>query len=238
MQGLAWQSALPFLATLLCVLSGCGPSADGIVEKHRPAYVALKAKLTKLADKLPAGRMTADQPPMQPLDPQLMLSTDAAAGNAEAVMVENLTSDDPRPEFDLNLSSDLTAALAWTAEGRSNSTGDAEFMEATLTRGLNLRYLVVHRIADLALPEAVTDREYRPGSVVVEGFVFDLASEELLASYVVTATTDDKVEATVLPDEKDAEALVRFARSSMWTNCRKQIAAKLQSVVGATAMIE
>jgi hypothetical protein len=225
----------------LCVgatLCGCGPSADDIVNRHRPAYAALKAKLAKLADKLPAGRIMADQPPVRPFDPQLVLSTDDATGNAEAVMVEHLTSDDARPEFDLNLSSDLTAALAWTAEGRSIGGGDPAFMDATLTRGLNLRYLVVHRIADLKLPEAVTDREYRPGSVVVEGFVFDLGSEELVASYTATATTDDRVEATVLPDEKDAEALVRFARSTLWSNCRKAIAQKLQSVVGGSATID
>jgi hypothetical protein len=226
------------LVGLGMLLAGCGPSGDEVVNSHRPAYVALKAKLRRLADKFPAGPLTGDQPPAKPLDPQLVLSTDKTPGNAEAVMVEHLTSDDARPEFDLSLGSDLTAALAWTAEGRSTSTADPAFMEGTLKRGVNLKYLVVHRIADLKLPKAVTDREYRPGNVTVEGFVFDLASEELLASYVVSATTDDKVEAMVRPDEKDAEALARFARSSLWTNCRRAIAEKLQSVVGAKAQID
>jgi hypothetical protein len=221
------------MTALACVLSGCGQSADDIVDKHRPAYVALKAKLKRLADKLPTGPLTGDQPPATPLDPQLLLSSDNNPGNAEAVMIEHLAGDDARPEFDLNLSSDLTAALAWTAEGRSTHTGDPAFMEATLKRGVNLKYLVVHRIADLKLPEVVTDREYRPGSVTAEGFVFDLVSEELLASYVVRATTDDKVEAMVRPDEKDADALVRYARSTLWSNCRKQIAEKLRALVVA-----
>jgi hypothetical protein len=238
MRSLIWQTSILGMAALVCWLAGCGPSADDVIEEYQGEYRSLKAKLRTLAESLPQGRLTRDQPPLAPLVPPLVLSTDAADGNAEAIMVDHLTSDDPRPEFDLLLSPDLTAALDWTREGRKDNRGDPTQLDATLRSCLELDYLVVHRIAELKLPEAVNDREYRPGSVTVEGFVFRLASGELLASYVITATADDKVEATVLPDEKDAEALVRFARSTLWKNCRKAIAQKLQTVVGGTATID
>jgi hypothetical protein len=182
--------------------------------------------------------VTADQAPAQPLSPPLVLATDKAAGNAEAVMVENLTSDDARPGFDLLLSRDLTSALYWTRDGHDASTGDPAFVERALQAGLDLKYLVVHRIAELKLPEAVNDREYRPGHAVVEGFVFDLASEEVVARYVVRGETASMVEASVLEGEKDEEALVRFARSTLYTDCRRQVRAKLEQVVGGKAEVE
>jgi hypothetical protein len=220
------------------VAAGCGNSAGSIIDSHRPAYATLRQKLARLAEKLPAERGAADRSPAEPLAPQLVLTTDKVAGNAEAVMLESLTSDDPRPEFDLNLSDNLTAALYWTGEKGRASGGDPDHVQRTLRTGLALRYLVVHRVAELELPEGVSDREYRPGHVVVEGFVFDLQSEELLAQYVARAQTDDKVEASVREDEKDSEALTRFARSSLWKNCRQQVRQKLEQVVGGKATIE
>jgi len=230
---------IPLLCCLALLAAGCGPSPGDVVDSHRPAYAALKQKLARLAAKLPAERQTADQPPAKPLAPPLVLATEKVAGNAEAVMAESLTSDDARPEFDLHLSPHLTSALFWTrADDTAPAEGDVKFMQRTLQSGLDLKYLVVHRVAELKLPEGVSDREYRPGHVVVEGFVFDLASEELLASYVVQAETDDKVQAEVLPDEKDSEALARFARSTMYENCRRHIREKLAGVVGGKAEME
>lgn len=229
----------PLLWCLVLLAAGCGPSPGDVVDSHRPAYAALKEKLRRLAAKLPAERLVEDQPPEKPFAPLLVLATEKVPGNAEAVMLDSLTSDDADPDFDLHLSPRLTTALFWTGDGqRDHARGDVKFMSNTLQSGLDLKYLVVHRVAELTLPEGVNDREYRPGHVVVEGFVFDLASEELLARYLIEVETDDKVQAEVLPDEKDSEALTRFARSTLYVNCRKAIREKLEGVVGGQAEIE
>ena len=230
----------PFSLLLVgaALAAGCGPSATAVIDRYRPDYAALKQKLARLAEKLPAERVTADQPPAVPLDLPLVLTTEKNAGNAEAVMVENLTSDDARPEFDLHLSRDLTAALYWTREGNRVDGGDPVFVEKALRSGLDLKYLIVHRVAELKLPEAVSDREYRPGQAVIEGFVFDLAKDEIVARYVCRAETAEKVEATVVEGEKDEEALVRFARSTLYENCRQQVRRKLEQVAGGKAEIE
>jgi len=183
-------------ASLAVLAGGCSKTHKEIVEPYLSDYQEIRQKLKDIADLLPPSGTTTDSEP-QTLDPPFKLLHKETGDNAEALMLEQLT----YPEvgnlpFDVRLSDNLLVSLNWTSDERKDNDdrgADAEFMKRTLEAGRSLRYLVVHRVLDIKLPEAVGPEEFTAGSVMLEGFVVDLKNEKIVANYVVAAKTPDRV---------------------------------------------
>ena len=99
-------------------------------------------------------------------------------------------------------------------------------------------YLVVHRLAELTLPEAVDKNSFTLGHATVEGFVVRLSDESIVASYVVHATMPSEVDYEYREGEDAAERLAAFARSALWSDARSQIQAKLAAATGGAVTID
>lgn len=234
------RSLLLFGCLAVFASCGCGPSPATVVARHRPSIDAIRAKLKQIADKVPQG--VSDQAAAKPLDPPLVMiheGEEADRSNTEVMMFEEVVDEYAEPDFDLRLSNDLTACLFWTRpDAEHASRGDGKFMQKSLEQASAARYLVVHRVVRLELPKVVRDNLYTPGRIAVEGSVFDLQTEELLATYTIDATAKDNVHATSRDGESMAEAIERFAKSSLWSAVRDQAAEKLARVTNGTVQFE
>lgn len=214
---------------------GCGPSPAKVVQDYTPAMQNMRAKLKVIADKMPS--QVQERAVAAPLDPPLVYARESDEGNTEALMWEELTGDKGDPEMNLYMSNDLSVCLAWTEQGRSApSTGDGQYMKKSFEQATSARYLVVNRVKRLQLPRAVGETRYAPGSMVVEGVVFDLTTGEPLASYVVGAETASSVYASARKGEEPA-SIESAARSTMWSQVREKIAVKLAEVTGGSAQM-
>lgn len=238
------QSCALKTALLLCLgftLSGCGQKHKEIVEPYVSDYTQIRAKLKRIAELIPPPGSTLDSEP-QTLDPPFKLLDEETGDNAEALMFEQLN--DPEIKnlpFDLLLSDNLLVSLNWTSDERKDDDskgGDADFMRSTMAAGRQLRYLVVHRVVKLTLPEAVGPQEFTPGSVTLEGFVVDLKDEKVVATYVVTAETPANVKFVYKEGDSPNDRLQAFAKSEVFTDARSQIAKKLEQVTGGDVRID
>lgn len=229
------------LVSPIVLVVGCGKAHKEIVAPYVSDYDRMRAKLKRVAKLLPPPATTTDSEP-QELDPPFKLLHKETGDNAEALMIEQLT--DPEAKnlpFDVMLSDNLLVSLNWTSDERKDDDyrgADAEFMKRTLEAGRSLRYLVVHRVLDIKLPEAVGPEEFTAGSVTLEGFVVDLKDEKIVANYVVTAKTPANVEFVFKEGESREARLQAFAKSEIFTDARRQIAKKLEQVTGGTVRID
>lgn len=211
-------------ASFLCLLCSCGPSPKALINEFRPKLAELDEKLRAIAAKLPptAGSVSAK------LEPKLVLDPDSPEHNCETIMFPALRGE--KPLIDLMLTTDLTTSLYWCKERPLD--GDVEFMQGVLQRGSGARYLVVHRIDEANLPKAVSEETFVAGAVRVEGFVVDLKSLEIVASYTFEVLPDAQVEYYVKDNESARDQLANFARSSVWSNARKQAESILREHTG------
>lgn len=225
---------------VVILLAGCRETHKEIVQPYLSDYQQMREKLKRIAESIPPPGTTVDSKP-QTLDPPLKLLNEETGDNAEALMFEQVT--DPEVinlPFDVLLSDNLLVSLNWTSDERKDddySGGDPEFMRRTLEAGRTLRYLVVHRVLDLTLPEAVGPQSFKPGTVTLEGYVVDLEDEQIVATYVLTAKTPANVRFVYKEGDSPEERLQAFAKSEVFTDARRQIAKKLEQVTGGTVQI-
>ena len=127
--------------------------------------------------------MPADTGQTAKLSPAPVYAEDGS-GNTEFIAVEHLTDIDARLPFDTGLSGSLQTALAWTnpanvddPSSRRDATPD---VEATLKQAQTKRYLVVLRSA--RTPVSADRNSYGGGDALVDAFVVDLKSKQVVAS--------------------------------------------------------
>lgn len=210
---------------------GCGPTAEQVVAKHSPAMLALKAKLERISAQLPPTGGFTERSAV--LAPPLALM-EGKVSNCQSLMAPELVG--KQGALNLLLNSDLSTALYW-AENPPSSDGDAAFMEQTFSAALDARYLLVHRAEESKLPQGFSGESFIGGDVLIEGFVFELESEKLVAAYQFVARPADAVDYEVRKNESETERLEAGARSTVWTDARKKIAAKLAETTGGTVWI-
>lgn len=218
------------VASFLCLLSSCGPSPQAVLDEFRPKLAELDDKLRAIAAKIPptAGSVSAK------LEPKLVLDPDSPEHNCETIMYPALSGEEPL--IDLLLTTNLTTSLYWSKEQPQD--GDVEFMRRVLEQGSGARYLVVHRIDETNLPKAVSEDTFVAGVVRIDGFVVDLESLEIVASYSVDAVPDKQVDYYVKENESKLDRLETFARSSLWSNARKQVESNLREHTGGTVKFD
>lgn len=219
------------LLFLLIAAAGCGPTAEQVVAKHSPAMLAFKTKLERISAQLPPPGGVSPQTAI--LAPPLVLAVGDPANNCESLMAPELAGE--KSAFDLLLNNNLSTALYWAENPPSG--GNPAFMEQTFSAALQARYLVVHRVDEAKLPKAVSGETFVGGDVPVEGFVFDLESEKLVAAYQFVARPADAVDYEVRKNESETERLEAGARSTVWTDARTKLAAKLAETTGGRVEI-
>ncbi|MBL8889147.1 MAG: hypothetical protein JNL67_04165 [Planctomycetaceae bacterium] len=168
------------------------------------------------------------------LEPKLVLDPTSPDHNCETIMYPELIGDEPL--IDLMLTTNLTTSLYWSKEQPQD--GDVEFMQRVLRQGSGARYLVIHRIDETNLPMAVSEETFVAGAVRVDGFVVDLESLEIVASYTLEVLPDEQVEYYVKENESARDRLETFARSSLWSKARRQVVSILSEHTGGHIQLE
>jgi hypothetical protein len=107
---------------------------------------------------------------------------------------------------------------------------NGEAIEKGCRGALAYRYLVALRPATYVRPVAVDERTYTPGSLMLEGFLFDLSTSALVGSFRVAATSADRVEYAAKKKDSKEERLESFAYSSLWVSARDGVSKALASL--------
>ena len=215
---------------LLVGAIGCQPSADSVVSKFRSELEAIKEKLDQIKNTLPES---AEDIKAQ-LVPKLVLDEQSPEHNCESIMFLELAGAEPK--HDLLLTSNLSSSLFWL--DKPPSGGSSEFMERTMKAACKSRYLVVHRVDESQLPVAVSDTEFQGGLVQIDGFVIDMDSLEIVASYRVQAKPEESVQFSVKAGEDRKSRLQSFAHSSVWNNARQLVSEAIQSNTGGEVRLK
>ncbi|MEZ6018032.1 MAG: hypothetical protein R3F49_23205 [Planctomycetota bacterium] len=239
-QALHW-SRLALASLGLLLSTACSESHAKIVAPYVAELDALRGRLAVLAALLPPPGSVHDSA-ARVLEPALRLDTEERGGNAEAVMFEQLA--DPEVDelpLDLHLARSLTTALAWTSVGRredGNTGGDAGFMRELLESARSLRYVIVHRVVAKEYPVALDRKNFKGGWAEVEGVVFDLTDDSIVATYAFRAMSPPDVEFMAKGEDDRLAAMERFAWSGVYEAAREAAATKLRELTGATVRIE
>ena len=224
---------------LLCwaafLLSGCGESYSEVSARHKEALDSLQADLAKLAEVIPDTLQSKELE--APLDPAPSFKEDDEASNTDIQIWDRLN--DPDKEFrhgeimDLYLSNGVSNYFTFS---NSDEKAPKDYDEKLKQVG-DLRYLVGYRIYKYIAPEVegtADPLKYTIGNAIAGVYVFDRKAGEIVCSFPVTAASDQKVEFKPQNNESRAAAGQRWARSSLWTNLRKQTLMALQENVGGS----
>ncbi len=235
-------------AFLLCaplLLAGCGPKTSEVLDKVRPQYEPLRARLRQIAAELPPPSPLPPDPQSKKLDPKPVLRDDGR-GNLvffhASQVADSKARVDEGKDLDLILSGELSSLLGWTAQPSTLSSsvlearGDKDFparLEAIRSR---VRYLGMYRAAEYEPPVAVDEKSFRGGRVAMDFFVYDLNDGKLLAQWRLTARPNETVEYSYRKGESQTAALESWARSSIWSNLRKALFGSLPERIGGEYM--
>ncbi|HTN73982.1 MAG TPA: NPCBM/NEW2 domain-containing protein [Pirellulaceae bacterium] len=223
------RGSLIVCASALALLTiGCGPSVNEVVDEYRPRMQELQAKLQRLAANMP--QRVGDQAVTTQLQPRLYKVEGDAQSNTEVRMIEQLTDDRADPKLNLNVLGEWGACFRWLEPDSAPQSANAGSIRQAYEQTVNTRYLVVHRVKDLQAPRAIDDERFTPGAARIEGVVFDLNTEAIVATYTIDAQTSNQVNFAVRDGETRRDGLQRFADSSLWEDARKKTGEKLANM--------
>lgn len=217
-------------------LTACGTTNGDAIEHLRPDYAAERARLAGYVATLPpsetitATSFAAFSPPLVWGD---VARGEAAGTNAAFVSLGQLANPDVRPIDrgpDVTMTSELIECLQWTGPENPMSASalgnrDGEGLEARCRAALAVPYLVVLRPGAFQSPTAISPETYAPGVLSMEVIVLDHATGRPLASARVVGHSADRVQYVYEEGSDPADALSRFAYSTLWSSIRQAIAA-------------
>jgi hypothetical protein len=218
-----------FLLLFFCAM-GCQPSAQSVVSKYQSELEAIKLKLEKIKNSLPEN---AEDIQAQ-LSPKLVLDVESPEHNCETIMFGKLAGDESC--FNLYLTSNLSTSLAWLHTFHGG--GDSEFMDRTMKAACQAKYLIVHRVDEAQLPVAISDTKYIGSLVRIDGFVIDMDTLDIVASYQVYAEPKKTVDVPYKNGEDRKSRLQDFARSSVWTNARQLVSEAIRLNTGGEVKLK
>ena len=221
------KRALIFATALLA--AACGPSAEGVFLKYRPAYAALRADLMELAKLLPPPGAAGEPGTKQFLDPAPAFDeTSGKDDNVEILMEPQLSdpeADDAKVGFDLRLAGGMLDGLRRTGPGVGIDSveGDAAALGTDLLRGLAHRWIVACRAVRHDPPVATDEEHFEPGSIDLEAFLLDRKEKKVVLSFRFATRTDESVGFVYRGDGDKRERLEAWVRSNLWENARKEL---------------
>lgn len=224
-----------------------GEAAGAVVAKYRPRFADVRAKLKRVADKLPPlGTVGADALPAN-LNPRPVYDVPRKEFNTAILMAEQCDNPDrdPKSPFEFNLrfhEDEFLTHLAWTGDNspmvESARRAPAGDLAGRFERSLALPYLVVARPVMYHPPRAVGDREFGGCDVDLEVFLVDLPGEKVLGAFRRQFRPDPNVMVTFRKDRGAPESVEAFVYSNMWSKARTEVAATLARATGGTFAID
>ncbi len=230
----------------LCwALAGCGGGAkqethQDVVNRFKPQYAELRAKLQQVAGKIP--QRATERKVTASLTPQPVYSTQTdKPANTDILMHPHLLDPDAKldssNQFDLQLANHLLRALQWTGDKNPMSatalkTKATDSVIRDLELGLQTRYLAVAKVAAYAPVVAVDKKTFRGGQATLDGFLVDLTNQSVVCSFTVSAKAQEQVSYKYKEDENAAEVLAKLAQSSLWSAARQEFIKALNEKCG------
>ncbi len=221
---------------LALALVACGTTNRDAIEHLRSDYAAERTRLAGFVALLPPSP-TVTNPTFAAFSPPLVWGDvargEAAGTNAAFFSYGQLASPDVHPIDrgpDVVMSSELVDCLRWTGPRSPMSESalgnrDGDQLEARCRAALAVPYLVVLRPGVFQAPIATSPETYAPGVLSMDVIVLDHASGRVIATARVVGTSAPRVEYVYEEGSDPAEALSRFAYSSLWSSVRQAIAA-------------
>jgi hypothetical protein len=216
------------LPALLAV--GCGASPETVAQvrdRYRAPMSELRAQLKAL--KVPAE--TAGQ--TVKLNPAPTYAEDGT-GNTEFLAIEHLNDIDARLPFDTMLSGSLQTALAWTnpanVDDPSSRRDATPEVEATFKQAQQKRYLVVLRSA--RTPVSVDRNSYGGGDALLDAFVVDLKTRQIVASVSARGASAQPVQVDMPAGPARVERANTLIMNAALPELRKDLAARLAETTG------
>jgi hypothetical protein len=237
---------LILLILFVLPLAGCGGGETNqqVIDRYKPQFAQKRTQWQTIARKLPAPGTTLPTPTPLKLDPKPLYDHDGGPYNTEIVMVEQLVDPDAEllkdGKFDLLLSGQLLTSLRWT--GPSNPMSPSVLSQRAtklcspeaFETALNTRYLVVLRTLAMEKPVATSEKTYRGGKLELEGFLIDLASQELLAVFRVDARPARQGDYVWKEGEDLKTQMQEWVTSSMGTEARQKTRDELIRLTAGT----
>jgi hypothetical protein len=227
--------------------SARGETAGAVIAQYRPKFADVRAKLKRIAGKLPpGGSVGADTLPAN-LNPKPVYDVPRKEFNTAIVMAEqcDVPDRDPKSPFEFNLrfhEDEFLTHLVWTGDhspmvesARKSSAGD---LAQRFERSLGLSYLVVARPVMFHPPRAVDDKTFTGCDVDLEVFLVDLPGEKVLGGFRRQFRPDANVMVTFRKDRRESESVEAFVYSNMWSKARTEVAATLARATGGTFVID
>jgi hypothetical protein len=226
------------MAAALALLAACGKTAQEDIAARTPEMQALRGKLNTIVGGLPSFGSAVTMS-MAAVDPKPVYDVrNPGEANTAFVSAEQLRND-AEPPFNLNLTSDLSAALAWTgannplAPGRlaepSGEVGDA------IAHALETPYVVIYRTVSYEKPVATADGTGFDGGLAdFEAFVVSVERNTWIASCRVQAESAQQVTFSYKKGEDPKARLEAFAHSTLRDDVLAKLAACLNAQTGGT----
>jgi hypothetical protein len=236
---------------LTILLAGCnrsapaspkGPTENEVRDRYRRRFAELGRHLMAIAGKLPpagsvkkvSAPVTLDPPPVFFEDEEFEVR-DAGyktAANTGFLSFEELSNVEGKPDLWLGPQDHVNYPRANLRELKKTYDGDDKdgILARDFETGLALRYLIVYRITKLVRPGLTFGEKmgFTPGSVDMEVFLVDLKTDEVAASFPVSAKTPKELTIRISRDPKEHDTenpVVRSLEGDARTQIFKNLAA-------------
>jgi len=180
------------LGGLLWYFSATGETAADVIGQYRPRFAEMRAKLRRVAEKLPPpGSVAGDSLPAG-LDPKPLCDVRRGGNNTAFLMAEQCADPDraPQPtgEFDLDLhANEFLVHVRWAGDKSPLAGGGkdspAKDVARRMEESLRYAYLVVSRPVRFDPPRAQGIEAFTGGDLDLEVFLVDLPRERVIGSF-------------------------------------------------------
>jgi hypothetical protein len=227
---------------VVALAAACGPSAEEIFAKHRPAFSARRADLAEIAKLLPAPGSAGEPEEKRFLDPAPICDEPARKSNVEFLMEPQLAdpdADEATVGLDLRLSGEFLLGLKWTGPKSPlrSFEGDPEALDLDLSAGLARRWLIVTRVLRHDPPVALDAEHFEQGFARFETWLVDLPGKSVLGGFGWEARTSEQVNFAYREGEDKQARLEAWAKSSLWENARKELFRILSEFTNGTFVL-
>jgi hypothetical protein len=222
-------------------LCGCGETFSEVTARHEADFDALNADLKKIHEAI--GQVDDIIELKKPLDPlPIYIQREPLESNTLVIFDKHLTDPDfqmPDEDGMTFYFNDLAELMGWTEfKGTASDDFESEILAVT-----GMRYVAVYRIAKYVAPKYATSNDgessFNAGALVLAVYLYDREAAQMVLYFPVVAMTDASISVSGLKGADGEpvyglEEVESSARSSLWTNARAALLAKLTEMTGGS----
>ena len=232
------RKVLPLVALL--VLAACGQNAGDVIASFKPRMDEMRARLQATIAALPQPGVAVSSS-MSVADPKPVFDAAAGTYNTAFLSAEEIATGDD-PAFALNLTSDLGLALAWTGPKNpmadSAMSGSIDGLDKQFEAALATPYAVIYRAVSYAPPKASDATNFEGGNIDMEAFLVRTANATSVASCRIQGESAQEVSYSYKKGDDPVARLEAFAKSTLYDDVRKKLAACLTEQTGGTFVFD